>query len=87
MGRADFLLDFFWENTVGRVPSKVEQVERLISLAELLGNEHQIKDIGGTIVIDINETSSCDIDFAIKIGEPVGDGRSVVSPIGYRGSR
>ena len=65
----------------------MEQVERLISLTELLGNEHQIKDIDGTIVIDISETSSCDIDFAIKIGEQVGDGRSVVSPIGYIGSR
>ena len=56
-------------------------------LTESVGNLYQIQDVDLSITVDIGETFGCEIDFAIEIGELVGGGRSVISPIGNGGGK
>ena len=55
--------------------------------AETVGDLNQIQDVDTSITVDIGETFGFKIDFAIEVGEQVGQRRSVVSPLGDGGSR
>lgn len=52
---------------------------------ETVGDLHKVQDVDFPIAVDIGETFGCEVDFAIKIGEEVGGGRSVTAPIGDGG--
>lgn len=48
--------------------------------AEAVGDLHQIQDVDSAIAVDIGEALGCEIDFAVKVGDQVSLGRSVVAP-------
>ncbi len=72
---------------------QIEDVDDTIAIgvwggfAESVGDLYQIQDVDAPITVDIGKTFGFEIDFAIEVGERVGNRRRVVSPIRDGGGR